>query len=152
MVERKPIKFLVEKRIDQSRSMVTSPADWARDLIGQAKLRDIFEALCTQQVYFNRQIRAAGKFLLFWQFVKSDFYIAKDADGNLAEESLGRSFIQILSKAEATKFYEIKVPQPARQEEIKQVVVKKNTGAIAGTIAGVVSIRTDWTFLHTFSC
>ena len=60
MVERKPIKFLVEKRVDQSRSMVTSPADWARDLIGQAKMRDIIEALCTQQVYFNRQIRAAG--------------------------------------------------------------------------------------------
>ena len=37
------------------------------------------------------------------------------------------------------KFYEIKVPQPARQEEIQQVVAKKNTGAIAGTIAGVVS-------------
>ena len=66
---RKPIKFIAEKRIDQSRSMVTSPADHARDLIGQAKLRDVFEALCSEQVYFNRQIRAAGIF-----FFVADYY------------------------------------------------------------------------------
>ena len=41
--------------------MVTLTADYARDLIGQAKMREIFEALCSEQVYFNRQIRAAGK-------------------------------------------------------------------------------------------
>ena len=61
MSERRPIKFVVERRIDQSRSMVTLTADYARDLIGQAKMREIFEALCSEQVYFNRQIRAAGK-------------------------------------------------------------------------------------------
>ena len=65
-------------------------------------------------------------------------FSAKDDDGNLAEESLGRSFIQILTKAEQQKFYQIKVPQPARQEEIRQVVVKKKSGAVAGIIAGVV--------------
>ena len=77
---RKPIKFIAEKRIDQTRSMVTSPADHARDLIGQAKLRDVFEALCSEQVYFNRQIRAAGNFSSIQKiFYKIMLYVHYDA-------------------------------------------------------------------------
>ena len=59
--DRRPIKFMVERRIDQSRSMVTTAEDKANDMIGQSKFREIFQELCSEQLFFSRSIRAAGK-------------------------------------------------------------------------------------------
>ena len=60
-LKRDRIRFFIERKIDQSLSMVTTPEDKANDVIGQADFADIFATLCSQQLYFSRQIRASGK-------------------------------------------------------------------------------------------
>ena len=62
--DRQPIKFMIERRIDQSRSMVTTAKDKASDMIGQSKFREIFQELCSEQLFFSRSIRAAGESFL----------------------------------------------------------------------------------------
>ena len=62
--DRRPIKFMIERRIDQSRSMVTTAEDKANDMIGQSKFREIFQELCSEQLFFSRSIRAAGESFL----------------------------------------------------------------------------------------
>ena len=70
--DRQPIKFMIERRIDQSRSMVTTAEDKANDMIGQSKFREIFQELCSEQLFFSRSIRAAGEsFLIFTLFIKN---------------------------------------------------------------------------------
>ena len=73
--DRQPIKFMIERRIDQSRSMVTTAEDKANDMIGQSKFREIFQELCSEQLFFSRSIRAAGT-LLFRNPVLLIFYSA----------------------------------------------------------------------------
>ena len=55
---------MIERRIDQSRSMVTTAEDKANDMIGQSKFREIFQELCSEQLFFSRSIRAAGESIL----------------------------------------------------------------------------------------
>merc|ERR1712062_13019 len=121
---RSKIDFFIERKIDQSRSMVTTDEDKANDVVGQADFKAILKELCSEQLYFSRQIRGA----------------AKDEDGNLAEPSKASTFIQIISKAQDSEFGKIRTPRAAQQREDKIVKVGMSTAKIAGTISGVAVV------------
>ena len=59
--DRRPIKFMIERRIDQSRSLVMTAGDKVSDMIGKSKFREIFQDLCFKQLFFSGLIRAAGE-------------------------------------------------------------------------------------------
>ena len=58
-----PIAFFIEKKIDQRDSIVKTVRDKANDFVARANFRNIFDALCSEEIVMHRQIKAAGKFI-----------------------------------------------------------------------------------------